>query len=103
MEIKNYLKQPNTKNWLNTKFKNEKEKDIFVKNVLSIWNKNKLFSKCESNSTLSACYQVMLLNLPIDQNLGFIYVVLYYNEKENKYLVQLQIGYKGIYISNLLL
>ncbi|WP_342255496.1 recombinase RecT [Spiroplasma endosymbiont of Poecilobothrus nobilitatus] len=95
MEIKNYLEQPNTKNWLNTKFKNEKEKDIFVKNVLSIWNKNKLFTKCELNSILSACYQGMLLNLPIDQNLGFIYVLPYYNEKENKYLAQLQIGYKG--------
>ncbi len=52
MEIKNYLEQSNTKNWLDTKFKNKKEKDIFVKNVLLIWNKNKLFSKCELNSIL---------------------------------------------------
>ncbi|WP_374697172.1 recombinase RecT [Spiroplasma endosymbiont of Polydrusus formosus] len=76
---------------------------MFVKNVLSIWNKNKLFSKYELNSILSACYQSMLLNLPINQNLDFIYVLPYYNEKENKYLAQLQIGYKGIYISNSLL
>ncbi|WP_162475898.1 recombinase RecT [Spiroplasma sp. ChiS] len=65
---------------------------MFRKNILTIYNNNpNLFDKEKINlmSVLSACVKAILLDLPLDPNLGYAYIVPY-NGKG-----QLQIGYKS--------
>lgn len=50
---------------------------------------------CDPQSVLNAAIASAVLNLPIEKNLGFAYLVPYENTSENKYYAQFQLGYKG--------
>lgn len=65
----------------------------FIASIISA-SKNDL-SKCDSNSTLSAAMIAATLDLPINQNLGFAYLIPYWSSKEKKFITQFQMGYKG--------
>ncbi|WFG95682.1 recombinase RecT [Spiroplasma citri] len=91
-KIELILNNSKVNNWINEKLTNQKEINLFRKNILTIYNNNpNLFDKEKINlmSVLSACVKAMLLDLPLDPNLGYAYIVPY-NGKG-----QLQIGYKG--------
>ena len=74
----------------------------FISSVLSVVNSNKLLKDADRNSIYTAALMAASLDLPINQNLGFAYIVPYnesYKDANNQWqkrqLAQFQLGYKG--------
>lgn len=61
----------------------------FISSLLAVVNNNKLLAKAEPKTVISAGAMAAALDLPINQNLGFAYIVPYGNQ------AQFQMGYKG--------
>lgn len=74
----------------------------FISSVLSVVNSNKLLKDADRNSIYTAALMAASLDLPINQNLGFAYIVPYNesfkdanNQWQKRQLAQFQLGYKG--------
>lgn len=83
----------------------------FVTSVSSLWSANEKLRECDVKSVLSSCLIAASLDLPINQNLGFAYIIPYNNTqtevvidpktgKEKRVVktykvAQFQMGYKG--------
>lgn len=65
----------------------------FMSSIINISNSVSL-QGCEPNSIISSAVVAATLDLPIDQNLGFAYIVPYNDKKKGK-IAQFQMGYKG--------
>ena len=82
----------------------------FIASVASLVNSNPAVARCEQKSILSSCLVAASLDLPINQNLGFAYIIPYdkntkvitKDEKGRELVIwekvsqaQFQMGYKG--------
>lgn len=67
----------------------------FIASLLSVVNNNELLSKAEPKSILNAAMIAATLDLPINQNLGFAYIIPYNDRKSGLVIAQFQMGYKG--------
>lgn len=81
-----------------------KRKQQFVANLVSAVSSNKDLQKCDQVSVVSAALQAESLHFPINNSLGYIYLVPFkkteYNPQTRKreevgFTAQFQIGYKG--------
>src|SRR5437763_1447456 len=72
-----------------------KKSSAFTASLLSIVNNNDLLSKAEPKSVLNAAMTAATLDLPINPNLGFAYIIPYFDGKTKQYVAQFQMGYKG--------
>ena len=94
--IKNYFTQDAAQN----KFKEllGERASAFATSVLQIVASNKSLANAEPQSVFNAACMAATLNLPVNQNLGFAYI-LPYKTKDDKgnYIdvAQFQMGYKG--------
>lgn len=76
-------------------------KNSFINNITALVANNIQLQQCEPLSLIYAGIKATALNLPLDQNLGFAYVIPYNNTKKIKGVdtkvkeAQLQVGYKG--------
>ena len=61
----------------------------FISSLLAVVNNNKLLAKANPNTIIAAGAMAASLDLPINQNLGFAYIIPYKDE------AQFQMGYKG--------
>lgn len=61
----------------------------FISSLLAVVNNNKLLAKANPQTIITAAAMAASLDLPINQNLGYAYLVPYGNE------AQFQLGYKG--------
>lgn len=61
----------------------------FTASILSLYNSEKMLQKCEPMSIISSAMVAATLDLPVDKNLGYMYIVPYGNK------AQPQMGYKG--------
>ena len=75
----------------------------FLTSVLQITNQNSLLSKATPVSIYNSAAMAATLDLPINQNLGFAYIVPYnekYNDAQGQWqqrcVAQFQIGWKGL-------
>jgi len=70
----------------------------FITTVLQIASSNELLAKSDPVSILNAAMVAATLDLPINQNLGFAYIIPF-NQKQkdggHKTMAQFQLGYKG--------
>jgi recombination protein RecT len=70
----------------------------FITSVLQVVNSNDLLAKATPESVYNAAATAATLDLPINNNLGFAYI-LPYNQKQKdgsyKSVAQFQLGYKG--------
>jgi recombination protein RecT len=66
----------------------------FITSVLQITTQSKLLAKADPVSIYQAAAVAATLDLPLNQNLGFAYIVPY-NDKEKGQVAQFQLGYKG--------
>lgn len=67
----------------------------FVNNLTALVANNTKLQECEPLGLMYAGIKATALDLPLDPNLGFAYVIPYKNNRENKTEAQFQIGYKG--------
>lgn len=65
----------------------------FVSSLLTMYKDSEKLRKCDPVSILAAAGQVASLKLPLQ--LGYAYVIPYYDYKSGKYMAQYQLGYKG--------
>lgn len=95
-------KQITIKGYFENDLVKEKFKEIlgkkaqgFVTSVLSIALNNELLSKADPKSIYNAAMTAATLDLPINQNLGFAYIIPYNDRKTGQVVAQFQMGYKG--------
>lgn len=72
------------------------KKNAFVNNVTALVANNKALQECEPLSIMYAATKATALDLPLDQNLGFAYVIPFKNNKENKTEATFMLGYRGL-------
>ncbi|THA19148.1 recombinase RecT [Rodentibacter pneumotropicus] len=93
----------NLKEFLNHPMIIEKVKSLVSKNastfttsIMQIVNSNSSLKKSDPMSIFNAACMAATLNLPLQNGLGFAYIVPFYNSREKKTEAQFQIGYKGL-------
>ncbi len=103
--IVEFLRTDKVTDWIKSKFSNENEIARFKSNIVAISNSNELLQKADPKTIMTACYQGVLLNLPMEKQFGYAYVVPY-NTKITRIIngrevqewinqAQFQMGYKG--------
>lgn len=85
--LKGMLEMPAYKNKFNEML--GKKAARFMSSIIAVANNNKLLAKAEPSTVIGAAAQAAMLDLPINQSLGFAYIVPY------KGAAQFQLGYKG--------
>lgn len=85
--LKGMLEMPAYKNKFNEML--GKKAAGFMSSIIAVANNNKLLAKAEPATVIGAAAQAAMLDLPINQSLGFAYIVPY------KGAAQFQLGYKG--------
>lgn len=73
-----------------------KKANSFLTSVLSIISQNDSLKNAEPNSVYLAAITSASLDLPINPNLWFAYIIPYNDNKNNRQLAQFQIGYKWL-------
>lgn len=71
------------------------KKSSFVNNITALVANNLKLQECEPVGIMYAGIKATALDLPLDANLGFAYVIPFKNNRENKTEAQFQLGYKG--------
>lgn len=87
------LSNPRTQSYLESVLATKK--NSFVNNISSLVANNTTLQACEPLSVIYAGIKATALDLPLDPNLGFAYVIPYQNRKTGKTEAQFQIGVKG--------
>ena len=72
-----------------------KNSATFETSVMQIANSNAMLRTADPTSIFNAACMAATLNLPLQNGLGFAYIVPFKNNKERKVEAQFQIGYKG--------
>lgn len=85
--LKGMLEMPAYKNKFNEML--GKKAAGFMSSIIAVANNNKLLAKANPATVIGAAAQAAMLDLPINQSLGFAYIVPYKGE------AQFQLGYKG--------
>lgn len=67
----------------------------FIASIITIVNSSKMLQNATPDSIYTAALTAAALDLPLNQNLGFAYIVPYNNTKEKKQEAQFQMGWKG--------
>ena len=66
----------------------------FVASVASLYNTVDKLQECDKKSVMLACLVATSLDLPVNPNLGFAYIIPY-KDKNKGMVAQLQLGYKA--------
>lgn len=67
----------------------------FATSIMQIVNSSDKLKMATPHSILNAACMAATLNLPINNNLGFAYIIPYFNKTTQIYEAQFQLGYKG--------
>ena len=71
------------------------KKATFVNNLVALVSNSDNLQDCEPQSIMYAALKATALNLPLDDNLGFAYIIPYYDSKTRTKKAKFQCGYKG--------
>lgn len=69
------------------------KRDAFIANVTALVGSNAQLQACDPAAVIMTAVKATALNLPLDPNLGFAYVVPY--QSQQGLVPQFQLGYKG--------
>lgn len=69
--------------------------NTFTASLLSLINSNDSLRACEPNTVFIAALTAASLDLPINQNLGYAYIIPY-KDKSGQMVAQFQLGYRGM-------
>lgn len=67
----------------------------FTTSLISVVNNSKAIAECEPMTVIQAALTAASMDLPINQNLGFAYIVPYNNRQKGIKEAQFQMGWKG--------
>lgn len=86
--IASYLNAPTTAKFLQETLKEKRAE--FVSNMIALCDSDKNLAECEYGALVKCAMNATALNLPLNKNLGYAYVIAY------KGVPSFQIGYKGL-------
>jgi recombination protein RecT len=86
--IANFLNMPNTAKFLQETLSERKTE--FVSNLIALCDQDQNLADCEPAALMKCAMNATSLNLPLNKNLGYAYIIPY------KGVPSFQIGYKGI-------
>ncbi|WP_042348289.1 recombinase RecT [Bacillus massiliigorillae] len=91
--LKNLLNAPTMKK----KFEQvlDKKAPQFMSSLLNLYNGDPNIQAAEPMSIVSSAMVAATLDLPIDKNLGYAWIVPFYDNKKGHKAAQFQLGYKG--------
>lgn len=92
--IQAFVRDERVQNRINDLLKEEHLVRQFTTSLLAVANSNATIAKCTPETLFNAALTAASLQLPVNQSLGYAYIVPYKN-KFNEYEAQFQIGYKG--------
>lgn len=92
-QFNQFLANPRTQDYLTTVL--AEKKASFVNNITALVSNNAALQVCKPDTLMFASLKATALDLPLDQNLGFAYVLPYKDNKNNTTVAQFQMGYKG--------
>lgn len=72
------------------------KKETFVSNLTALVSNDTKLQECKPVTLMYAALTATSLDLPLDKNLGFAYVIPYKNNRERTTEAQFQLGAKGI-------
>lgn len=72
------------------------KKETFVSNLTALVSNDTKLQECKPVTLMYAALTATALDLPLDKNLGFSYVIPYKNNRERTTEAQFQLGAKGI-------
>ena len=101
LTIKQYLESDSMKTRINELLKDKANQ--FIVTITAMTAENTKLAECEPKSLVGACLTATAMDLPVNQNLGFVYIIPYKRDlKDAKGKVigsvneaQLQFGYKA--------
>lgn len=67
----------------------------FITSIVSLVNSSDALKEADRKSLMGACLTAAALNLPINPNLGFAFIIPYKNNKTGITVAQFQMGYRG--------
>lgn len=78
-------------------FKNalDKNADAFMASIIDVYSSDSYLINCDAKEVAMVALKAATLKLPINKELGFAYLVAYKDNNANKFVPQMQIGYKG--------
>lgn len=91
MEVQKYIRNESIQKRIEELLKNRASQ--FTTSLISVINSNTLLAECKPETVLNAALTAAALDLPINQNLGFAYIIPYKNR--GVYEAQFQMGWKG--------
>lgn len=91
--VSQFFSTPATNNFLEQQL--GKRKGEFISNVIALTDADKALQKCDPADLMKCAMNATALNLPLNKNLGYAYVIPYNNRKTGKSEPQFQMGYKG--------
>ena len=69
---------------------------LYMSSVLNLVNNDSYLQRCEPMTVIGSCMIAATLNLPVDKNLGYAWVIPYKDNKNGGiFKAQFQLGYKG--------
>ena len=72
----------------------EKRRNQFIANIVSAVSTNPTLQECDKTSIVAAALQAEALHFPINNSLGYVYLVPFNDKKKGK-VAQFMISYKG--------
>ncbi|HEX4774839.1 MAG TPA: recombinase RecT, partial [Candidatus Saccharimonadales bacterium] len=91
MEVQKFIKNPSIQKTIEDRLKSRAGQ--FTTTLLSVINSNNLIAECRPETVLNAAMTAASMDLPINQNLGFAYIIPYKNK--GVYEAQFQLGARG--------
>jgi len=88
ISVGNYLNFPQTQKFLEANLKDKRGE--FVSNLIAMVDGDSKLAECDPGTLMKCAMNATSLNLPLNKNLGFAYVIPY------KGIPSFQIGYKGL-------
>lgn len=88
LSLANFLNAPSTANFLKETLAEKKSE--FVSNLIALCDADPKLSQCDPSQLMKCAMNATSLNLPLNKNLGYAYVIAY------KGVPSFQIGYKGL-------
>lgn len=93
MTIKKYISDDSVKNRIEELLKDRAPQ--FIMSITSLASNDVKLAECEPKSIVTAALTAAAMNLPINNNLGYVYLIPYRDSKSGITHAQLQFGYKA--------
>jgi len=90
--VATFLNMPTTSRFLEATLKEKRAE--FVSNLIALCDSDANLSACDHSALMKCALNATALNLPLNKNLGYAYIIPY--KSDGIQVPQFQIGYKGL-------